>query len=138
MIVKSGLKKGIIKQSGAPGRYTYYYQGKELDLQNTSKITELVLSGAFDDPEFNAKEVMQAGLNLSRKRAESVRDSLISYAKKSGKTIDESQVQAFGAGVKEPLIAKPSNENEARKNMRVDFTLVATSAETINPRDFDF
>jgi outer membrane protein OmpA-like peptidoglycan-associated protein len=138
MIVKAGLKKGILKQSGSKGNYKYYYQGKALDLQSTAKIIELVQSGAFDDPEFNAKEVMQAGLNLSRRRAEAVRASLINYAKRSGKTIDESQIQAFGAGVREPLIAKPTNELEARQNMRVDFSLVATSAETINPRDFDF
>jgi ABC-type nitrate/sulfonate/bicarbonate transport system substrate-binding protein/outer membrane protein OmpA-like peptidoglycan-associated protein len=138
MIVKAGLKKGILKQSGNQGNYAYFYQGKQLDLQNSAKVAELVQTGAFDDPEFNAREVMQAGLNLSRQRAEAVRASLISYAKLKGKKIDESQIQAFGAGVREPLIAKPSNEFDARQNMRVDFSLVATSPETINPKDFDF
>ncbi|MBN2135829.1 MAG: ABC transporter substrate-binding protein [Acidobacteria bacterium] len=138
MFVRAGLKKGILKKSGSSGNYKYYYQGKLFDLNDVSKIVELVKSGAFDDPEYNAREVVQAGINLSKKRAEEVRESLLAYAKKKGVPIDASQIQAFGVGVSEPLIAKPTNESEARENMRVDFSLVATSPETVNPSDFDF
>ena len=77
-------------------------------------------------------------LNLSRKRAEAVRESIIAYAKRKGVRLDASQIQPVGVGIREPFIAKPSNMGEAKQNMRVEFRLLRVEAEASQASDFDF
>ncbi|MEM9417631.1 MAG: ABC transporter substrate-binding protein [Planctomycetota bacterium] len=138
-LVKSGLNKGILTRAGQPGNYRYYFNGKSLDLTDTGELVKLVQSGAFDgDANANPRETMQAALNLSRSRAVAVRDAVIQYAQDQGYKLDASQIQPLGVGVGEPLIAKPTNMNEARENMRVEFRLVKVPAEVVSPSDFDF
>jgi hypothetical protein len=43
-----------------------------------------------------------------------------------------------GAGISDPVIAKPANLNEAKQNMRVEFRIVKVEAEAIQSSDFDF
>lgn len=81
---------------------------------------------------------MQAALNLSRNRAESVLTSLINYARSKGLNIDQSQVQPVGVGIREPFLAKPSTMDEAKQNMRVEFRVLRVTAEAAKPTDFDF
>ena len=81
---------------------------------------------------------MQAALNLSRRRAEAVRDALIAYAKEENLLIDASQIQPVGVGIREPFIARPRNLAEARENMRVEFRLIRVDAEALSESDFDF
>ena len=88
--------------------------------------------------EANPRQTMQAAQNLSRDRANAVRDSIIGYAQKKGVRLDKSQIQAVGAGITEPFIAKPSNMSEARQNMRVEFRLLRVTAEAATASDFDF
>ena len=98
-----------------------------------------MLAGAFDGvAENNPRETMQAALNLSRTRADAVRDSIIEYAKSKGITIDKSQIQAVGVGIREPFVARPRNMDEMKQNMRVEFRLVRVTAEATKPSDFDF
>lgn len=138
-LVKAGIQKGIIKQSGTAGNYSYSMNGKPLDLTRTTEVTKLIESGAFDGvPDHNARETMQAALNLSLKRAEAVRDSVIEYAKAKGVQFDKTQIQPVGVGIREPFIAKPTNMDEAGKNMRVEFRLLRVAAEAATKSDFDF
>jgi ABC-type nitrate/sulfonate/bicarbonate transport system substrate-binding protein/outer membrane protein OmpA-like peptidoglycan-associated protein len=138
-LVKAGLQKNILKQSGAPGSYQYFYKGRPLDLTATAEIVKLIESGEFDGiAEHNPRQTMQAALNLSKKRAEKVRDSIIGYARKKGAPFDASQVQAVGVGVREPFIAKPRNMEEARQNMQVEFRLIRVTAESTQRTDFEF
>ncbi len=138
-LVKSGMRKGILKKSGTKGNYKYSVNGKPLDLKSIKEITKYITSGTFDgDPDHKPREVMQAALNLSRKRAEAVKESIIKYAKTKSITIDTSQIQPAGVGIREPFIAKPSNMAEAKQNMRVEFRLLRVSAEVVKPSDFDF
>ena len=44
----------------------------------------------------------------------------------------------IGMGIKEPVITKPTNPQEAAENRRVEFALVKVSAETVAEADFDF
>ena len=81
---------------------------------------------------------MQAALNLSRKRAEAVRKSIMGYASSKGLEIDKSQIQPVGVGIKEPFVAKPANMAEAEQNMRVEFRLIRVAAEAVSESDFDF
>lgn len=138
-LVRAGMKKGVLKRTGSSGNYSYSLNGKPLSLDSTPDLLKLVESGAFDGiPESNPRETMQAALNLSRERAEAVRDSIIEYAQKKGHPMDKSQIQPVGVGIREPFVAKPSNMEEAKKNMRVEFRLIRVAAEATKPSDFDF
>ena len=129
----------MLKRSGTAGNYTYSLNGQPLDLGHTGTLTKLIESGAFDGvAELNPRETMQAALNLSRARAESVRDSIVEYAKKKGLNIDKSQIQPAGVGIREPFVAKPKNLDEAKQNMRVEFRIVRVAAEAAKASDFDF
>ena len=138
-LVKAGLQKGVLKRSGSRGNYSYSLQGRPLDLEATKDLAALIESGAFDGAqEFNPRETMQAALNLSRLRAEQVLDAVSQYAADKGVTMDASQIQPAGVGIREPFIAKPSNLNEAKQNMRVEFRIIRVPAEATNASDFDF
>lgn len=138
-LVKAGIDKGILKRSGTSGNYSYSLEGKPLDLTRTETLVQLIERGAFDGvPDHNPRETMQAALNLSRRRAEEVRDSVVDYAVGKGLALDKSQIQPVGVGIREPFIAKPADMEEAKKNMRVEFRLIRVPAEVIKESDFDF
>jgi outer membrane protein OmpA-like peptidoglycan-associated protein len=138
-LVKAGMAKGVLKRSGTSGNYTYSLNGRPLDLASTQALISLIESGSFDGvPDVNPRETMQSALNLSRTRAEEVRDSIVAYAKSKGLAIDKTQVQPVGVGVREPFIAKPANMDEAKQNMRVEFRILRVQAEASKPTDFDF
>ena len=138
-LVQAGIKKGVLKRSGSRGNYKYALNGRPMDLDSTPELIQLITAGSFDGvKEFNPRETMQAALNLSRKRAESVLDSIIKYAESKVITMDRSQVQPTGVGIREPFIAKPTNMDEARQNMRVEFRVIRVPAEATVESDFDF
>ncbi|MCG2712971.1 MAG: ABC transporter substrate-binding protein [Candidatus Omnitrophica bacterium] len=137
-LIEAGINKGILQKSGKKGAWEYFFNGKPLGLKNTAEIVSLIESGVFEHAQYNARAVAQQALNLSRKRAEAIRKSFIAYAKGKKINIDESQIQAFGVGIREPLVPKPANQWEAKMNMRGEFSIIRTSAETMNPQDFDF
>jgi hypothetical protein len=138
-LVKAGVAKNVLKRSGSSGNYKYSYKGKPLSLESTEQVAELIESGAFDGVgDHRPRETMQAALNLSRTRAEAVRESIIAYAKSKGLKIDESQIQPVGVGIREPFIAKPTSMDEAKENMRVEFRLLRVAAEAATQSDFDF
>ena len=83
------------------------------------------------------QRIRQAAKNLSLTRANAVRDSVISYAKKKGITLDSSQFAIVGHGIEKPangtcgkLPCAPSTEKEWLNNMRVEFRIVQVEAET--------
>lgn len=138
-LVKAGMTRGILKQTGSSGNFSYSLNGKPLDLTRTDEVTKLIEGGSFDGvPDHNARETMQAALNLSLKRAEAVRESIVKYTQGKGIQFDKSQIQPTGVGIREPFIAKPSNMDEAAKNMRVEFRLLRVTAEAATKSDFDF
>ncbi|MDD2716892.1 MAG: ABC transporter substrate-binding protein [Candidatus Wallbacteria bacterium] len=138
-VINAGLKKGIIQKTGSSGNYTYYLNGKVLDLSQTKNLIDSIMSGAFDGvPESNPRDTMQAAVNLSRQRAESVIKALEKFAEKKGLAIDKSQITPIGVGIREPIIPKPKDKGEAQVNMRVEFRLVKVSSEVTKDTDFDF
>ncbi len=138
-LVRAGIAKGVLKQSGSSGNYKYSLEGKAFDLTQTARVQELVEKGAFDGvADHNPREIMQAARNLSLARAEAVRESIVGYAGGKGLQIDKSQIQPVGVGIREPFIAKPTNAEEARQNMRVEFRLLRILAEAATEADFDF
>jgi hypothetical protein len=137
-LLKAGQAKGLIKREGGPGNYKYYLNGKPLDLTQTAAVVNLIKQGSFDGTDPNPKETMQAALDLSLKRARAVQNAVVGMAKQQNIPVDTSQIQPVGAGIAEPLIAKPANIEEAKKNMRVEFQIVKVNAEAIKAEDFSY
>lgn len=139
-LVKTGLAKGIIKQAGTKENRKYFYQGRPLDLENLDAVTELIKTGAFSggNPNQDPMITMQAALNLSKSRADKVKDAIAAYGKSVGANVDMSQITPVGTGISEPIVPKPKSLQEAKENMRVEFRIVRVDAETIAPDDFDF
>jgi outer membrane protein OmpA-like peptidoglycan-associated protein len=136
--VRAGMSKGLIKRTGNRGNYSYSFKGRPLDLNATKELVKLIAGGELDGGQHNPRQTMQAARNLSRARAQAVRDSVISFASGKGLYLDQSQVQPVGVGIAEPFIAKPANKGEAAQNMRVEFRLIRVQAETSSDSDFDF
>lgn len=138
--VKAGMENGKIKRSGSSGNYSYFLDGRPLDLDDQKKMVELIQTSDAFRPVggIDPRKTMQAALNLSRERATAVRESLLAYARQNAVRMDESQIQAQGVGIREPLVARPRNPDEAAVNMRVEFRLVRVSAEAMTQADFDF
>jgi len=138
--VKAGLENGQLKRSGSSGNYQYFLEGRPLDIEDPDAMVQAIQASEAFRPVagHDPRKTMQAALNLSRERAAAVRKSLIDHAGDQGVRIDESQLQAQGVGIREPLIARPRSPEEAANNMRVEFRLVRVSAEAITASDFDF
>lgn len=138
-LVRAGLKKGVLKKQGRGKGSRYSLRGRPLSLENTDTLVRLIESGAFDGvADHNPREVMQAALNLSRKRAAAVRKAIVGYAKGKGLEIDASQIQPVGVGIREPFVAQPRSMDDARQNMRVEFLLMRVEAEVMSTSDFDY
>lgn len=137
-LIQAGMANGTIKRSGTKGNYSYFLNGKPLDLSQTQAVVDLIDKGAFVSGTTNPRETMQAALNLSRTRAEAVRDAILAYAASNEYRIDPSQLQPVGVGVREPLVPKPTNIEEAKQNMRVEFRVLKVPAEVVKQGDFDF
>ncbi|MEM6903800.1 MAG: nitrate ABC transporter substrate-binding protein, partial [Pseudomonadota bacterium] len=80
----------------------------------------------------------RAALNLSIERANSVRDSLITYAGGQDIQLDPAQFETLGLGFREPRTGlesdgvtprAPASKAEWLSNMRVVFRLIAVEAE---------
>ena len=136
--VKAGMAKGLIKQSGTAGNYRYFYKGAPLDLTNIKEVSSLIEAGSFAGGKDDPTVTMHAAMALSKSRADQVRDALSKYASQLGVKVDLSQITPVGAGISEPIVAKPKTLDEAKENMRVEFRIVKVDAETIAPNDFNF
>lgn len=137
-LIKSGINKNLIRQAGTPGNYRYFYKGSPLDLNNIKEVVKLIESGAFAGGNPDPSVTMQAAMNLSKARADQVKEAIVAFAGQLGANVDLSQITPVGAGVVEPVIAKPKSLDEAKENMRVEFRIVKVDAETIAPTDFNF
>ena len=81
--------------------------------------------------------IKQSAKNLSISRAQSVRDSIISFANSQSVNIDASQFEPIGHGIAQPATGvcggdpcAPKTEKEWRSNMRVVFRLIQVEAES--------
>lgn len=137
--VTAAIESGTLKRTGtSPADYQYFYNGEALDLARTAKVVALVESGAFKPGGANPRETLQEARKLTQERAVAVRSSFLAYASKQGKKLDESQIVSDGAGVTEPVVARPRSDEEAKANRRVEFALTRVTGEAAEPSDFDF
>ncbi len=82
-MIKAGMEKGIIKRSGQPGNYRYFVNGKPISLENTAEMIRLIESGAFESDSAKPRDMSKPRSNLSLSRAESVKQSLVDFAKQT-------------------------------------------------------
>lgn len=82
------------------------------------------------------KRIRQAAKNLSLTRADSVRDSVMSFAEQAGVSLDRSQFTVVGHGFLQPRSGMcgsdpcpPKTKEEWRANMRVAFRIIQVEAE---------
>ena len=95
-------------------------------VRSATKVRQDVIDAGIP----NLKAVVRGGVGV---------DNIdVKYAEEKGLTLDKSQIQPVGAGIREPFIAKPRNMDEARQNMRVEFRLLRVTAEAATEADFDF
>jgi outer membrane protein OmpA-like peptidoglycan-associated protein len=98
----------------------------------------LINKGAFSGSQYDPRATMTTALNLSKDRAEAVKNAIVQFAKSKEYLLDAGQIAPTGVGIARPLIAKPKSLEEAKENMRVEFRLMRVSAEVAKPSDFDF
>jgi outer membrane protein OmpA-like peptidoglycan-associated protein/ABC-type nitrate/sulfonate/bicarbonate transport system substrate-binding protein len=138
-LVRAGLKKGILKRTGSRGDYRYFLKGKPLNFEQTAELVAEVEAGSFDGVAgHNPRQIMVAAKNLSLQRADAVRQEIANFATAQGIVMDKSQMQPVGVGIVNPVVAKPTNADEAAVNRRVEFKIVKVSAEAVSKDDFDF
>lgn len=137
-MIRAGMSKGMIRQTGTRGNYKYFLNGQPLDLEQIDNLLEIIQRGTFGGGTPDPNVTMQAALNLSKKRAEAVRAALLKFAEEENVTIDQSQITPVGAGIADPVIPKPANPQQAKENMRVEFRIVRVEAEAVKASDFDF
>lgn len=136
--LKAGMATGLIKRTGSQAEgYQYFYNNKPLDLNATADVLKAIESGDFGKTDPNPQDTLQAALNLSHTRADQVKKAVVAYAKTKGYNLDPSQIQPVGVGIREPIVAKPRNMDEAKRNMRVEFRLTRIPAEAIKGDEFD-
>ncbi|MCB1052392.1 MAG: ABC transporter substrate-binding protein [Acidobacteria bacterium] len=74
-------------------------------------------------------QMEQQAKNLSLERADAVRKSFLSFCKKKGLRIDESQFVAIGMGITSPKFNPPRTKEEWEANRRVVFRIKQIEAE---------
>lgn len=138
-IVEAGMEKGILKRTGAAGNYEYTLNGKPFDLADPVAVNEAVKAGTFSGGvKTDPLRTLRALEKLSQDRAEAVKQAIVDFANSKGYRLDTSQIKPAGVGAREPLVAKPSSQEEARQNMRVEFRLMKVPVEVISTGDFNF
>lgn len=137
--VRAGLQKKTIRRTGGKGAYRYYLRnGDTIDLTQTDQIIELIQSGQFENGPNQPRQTMQAALNLSKARADAVKDAIVAFARNQGVTLDATQIKPVGAGISDPVVPRPINSEQAAENRRVEFRIVRVPVEAVAPEDFDF
>jgi ABC-type nitrate/sulfonate/bicarbonate transport system substrate-binding protein len=135
---ESGLKKGALRRGA--GEHEYILKdGTKLNLTtDAKKVVELIKKDDFGDGRLRLNVTYLQ--DLSEKRANAVRDSVVGYALKRKYRLDKSQIRGAGAGMTEPVIAlpDPNRPEEWTKNRRVEFRIIKVAPEAIKVTDFDY
>ncbi len=153
-LVKAGMSKGTITRNCVGGKFkahkvrikskcvggTFHYKfnNRPFDLKATKSVVRAIKAGAFDGvASSNPRHSMQSAKNLSHKRAMAFVRAIMAYAKIHNYKLDASQFIAQGMGIREPVIPKPRNTKEAKKNMRVEVRIIIVPSEIQNDADFN-
>jgi len=131
--VKAATKKGMLKAEGEGANRKYTLKdGTPLKLEETAKVLKLIRDGDFTGAEDDPKKTLQAVEELSNKRAETVRQAVLKYAKDHNLRLDAGQLKAVGVGVSEPAVPLPRTKEQMANNRRVEFRIVKVPAEAVS------
>lgn len=137
-------EKGKIKESGTGPDKRYFLDGKELDLSQTAAVTKLISETDFTDfprqvtvrgravTVDNPKDDVSSMDTLSQRRADAFRKAVLERARSSQINLDPSQIQVTSVGIREPLIARPRKEADAKTNMRVEIQVRKVGGESLS------
>ncbi len=133
-------RRGLLKRSGFGENYTSK-DGKPFDLNNIKNVLDMI----DQNPGLRYESAQGGGLlrdaetsleDLSQKRAETVRQSIVDYATKQGLVLDKSQIRFQGVGVKDPVFANPQSDMQNAKNRRVEFSIIKVPADKVQTDEF--
>jgi ABC-type nitrate/sulfonate/bicarbonate transport system substrate-binding protein/outer membrane protein OmpA-like peptidoglycan-associated protein len=131
--VKAAMKKGMLKAEGEGASRKYSLKdGTPLKLEETAKVLKLIRDGDFTGADEDPKNTLKAVEDLSNKRAETVRQAVLKYAKDHNLRLDPSQLKAVGVGVSEPAVPLPRTKEQMASNRRVEFRIVKVPAEAVS------
>jgi outer membrane protein OmpA-like peptidoglycan-associated protein len=134
------LKRGIVTERG--GKY-FLKDGSEFAMNDMKAILDLIKKENLGEVNIRASDrpTIQGQIDLlqelSERRSESVRRAVVDYATRHGYRLDPSQMKFVGVGGSEPVVMF-AGEPEGGKNRRVEFRIIAVSAEAITTEEFDF
>jgi ABC-type nitrate/sulfonate/bicarbonate transport system substrate-binding protein len=134
---KDALADRIVTKKGAD---YFLKDGTKLDSLNTKKMVDMIekdnFGGATNGDYKGAIKFFQ---ELSEKRAEAVRQSLLKYAGSHKIGLDKSQIRSVGVGVLEPIVIVDEENagDEAQKNRRVEFRIIKVPGLEAGGSGFD-
>ena len=112
------------------------YGGAVLTVEGHSDPLWYLQRKAKGATQFELSGIAQAAKNLSYARAGSVRQSIVTFAKARGVTLDDTQFTTIGHGIMQSKggmcgtdPCAPKTEQEWRTNMRVEFRIIRVEAE---------
>lgn len=112
------------------------YGGAIITIEGHSDPLGYLRKKSNGEPAVVLGQIKQSAKNLSIGRAQSVRDSIISYANRQSIGLDASQFAVVGHGIGQPATGicnrdpcPPKTEQEWRSNMRVEFRILQVEAE---------
>jgi ABC-type nitrate/sulfonate/bicarbonate transport system substrate-binding protein len=113
------------------------YGGAIITVEGHSDPMGYLKSKKDGSPDVVLRRTIQSAKNLSLSRANSVRDSVIAYARAGNVTLDASQFAVVGHGIQQPRSGMcgadpcpPKTEKEWLDNMRVEFRIIQVEAES--------
>ncbi len=136
----AGMHSNVITRTGSAGNWSYFIDGRPLNIQNAKTV-----GGMVHDPRFNKSpegqnptEIASAAKTLTEERCRNARESFLAYAAAAGGAkLPQDQVVAQGVGIAEPVVVLPRSESETAANRRVEFSVVRVTVEAANP-SFDW
>jgi ABC-type nitrate/sulfonate/bicarbonate transport system substrate-binding protein/outer membrane protein OmpA-like peptidoglycan-associated protein len=105
------------------------YGGSLIIIEGHSDPLGILKAREQRKPAVEINQMEQQAKNLSLARARAVRTSFLSYCKRKGITLDESQFVAVGIGIANPKYNPPRTKAEWDANRRVVFRIKQVEAE---------
>lgn len=105
------------------------YSGALLEIVGHSDPTKYMRMKDQGLSEAVMQRQTQAGVNLSTKRADTVRDSVLAYAGKRKILVNETQFITTGRGYDDPKVGNPSSADDMAANRRVQFRIINIEGE---------
>ncbi len=114
--------------------------GNKLDLGDTKAILAVIEANpnlTFTDQQGTGTlaEAVRKLQNLSKERADEVRNSVTSYANMSNLMLDDSQMRIEAVGVRDSV--NPTSDEISNKNRRVEFRIIKVPVDQVNADEFD-